>query len=841
MQQEPSASEKFAPHYFAIRVMLIAAFAFGTALTILDITHINKAHHSDTFLRHQITTDLILAAALTIGIGLIAWKYTRVIRALQRSLRSLRDRYLRLRDGGDCVVVGFHLSPDSIPGKFVEVNAFAIRRLGYSEEEFRSLTLRDIIDPERHGDLDVFLCDLVAQKVSKLETVMLAKDGRQIPIEMHASLTENGKTPSVIAVIRDISDPKRVEDSLREIRATFRAVNSTAPLGIVSLDTDGNVREWNKAAEELFGWREFEVFGHQLPMIAEENRGEFRDLCARVLQKEMLKDIPLRCQRNGGGILDIHFSAVPLLDNEGMVTGILTTMVDMTRWNEEEAEYHQAQRALLLFSEAKRAVFRATNEEEILHGICDTVVKIGGYDLAWVGFTEEDSLKTIRPVVWAGEDAGHVQELQLQCAEKVRGNDPITLAIRTGNASVVSHLLMARDKSPWLVSALNNGYGSLVVLPLLSGWHIFGILAVYSHQPNAFTAREVELLAEFADDLAYGVETMRMREERQSAEQALIDSARQWRTTFDAIAGPICVIDTDGTISRCNKAASLLFGKTVLDGIIGKPILELIHRSPETPEGCLLKAVSETGQAASEMICFNDRWYMVKVDPILDETGCYQGALHIMNDITEQKLADEESRRNYKRLQNISNETIATIAKMAEMRDPYTSGHEQRVSQLACAIGREMELPEERVEGIRVAGMLHDIGKLYVPAEMLSKSGKLTEAEFAVIKQHPQAGYEVLKSIDFPWPVAMMAQQHHERMDGTGYPHGLSGELILLEARILAVADVVESMASHRPYRPARGVDEALREIMDNAGPKYDVDVAKACVRVFLEREFNFE
>jgi putative nucleotidyltransferase with HDIG domain len=188
----------------------------------------------------------------------------------------------------------------------------------------------------------------------------------------------------------------------------------------------------------------------------------------------------------------------------------------------------------------------------------------------------------------------------------------------------------------------------------------------------------------------------------------------------------------------------------------------------------------------------------------------------------------------------VLNGTVHALASTTEKRDPYTAGHQHRVAQLACAIASEMNLPENEIEGIRVAGIVHDIGKIYVAAEILNKPVKLKDIEMELIKAHCQAGYEILKTIEFPWPVADMVLQHHEKLNGTGYPQGLSGNQIILGARILAVADVVEAMISHRPYRSALTINDAIKEIKDNRGVLYDVDVVDACIKV-LSRGFEFK
>ena len=181
------------------------------------------------------------------------------------------------------------------------------------------------------------------------------------------------------------------------------------------------------------------------------------------------------------------------------------------------------------------------------------------------------------------------------------------------------------------------------------------------------------------------------------------------------------------------------------------------------------------------------------------------------------------------------------MALTVETRDPYTAGHQRRATNLARAIATEIGLSEAQVDGIRMAGVVHDLGKISVPTEVLTKPGRLTKIEFNLVKAHPQVGYDILNRIGFPRPLTQIVLQHHERMDGSGYPSGLSGEEILLEARILAVADVVEAMSSHRPYRQALGIDKALEEISRNRGVLYDPEVVDACLKVFIEKGFKFE
>jgi putative nucleotidyltransferase with HDIG domain len=174
------------------------------------------------------------------------------------------------------------------------------------------------------------------------------------------------------------------------------------------------------------------------------------------------------------------------------------------------------------------------------------------------------------------------------------------------------------------------------------------------------------------------------------------------------------------------------------------------------------------------------------------------------------------------------------------MRDPYTAGHQQRVAELAAAIATDMGMAPDRVYGLRMAGSIHDLGKIIIPSEILCKPGHLGHLEYEMIKNHVQAGYDILKKIEFPWPLADIILQHHERMDGSGYPHGLVGDAILPEARILAVSDVFETMSSHRPYRPSLGLDRTIDELKANKGRLYDADVVDACMKLILEKRFRF-
>jgi PAS domain S-box-containing protein len=232
-------------------------------------------------------------------------------------------------------------------------------------------------------------------------------------------------------------------------------------------------------------------------------------------------------------------------------------------------------------------------------------------------------------------------------------------------------------------------------------------------------------------------------------------------------------------------------------------------------------------------------WTEMKFSFIRDEQLRALGIVGVTRDITERKRAEEKLLVTFESLKKAFGTIIQVMITTVEMRDPYTAGHQKRVADLACAIAAETGLAQEKIEGIQMAGSIHDIGKLSIPAEILSKPTKLTNNEYSLIKEHSQSGYEMLKNVESPWPLAQIVYQHHERTDGSGYPRNLKGDEIIMEARIMAVADVVEAMASHRPYRPGLGIDTALAEIEKNKGTHYDNTVADVCLKLFREKGYK--
>jgi len=326
-----------------------------------------------------------------------------------------------------------------------------------------------------------------------------------------------------------------------------------------------------------------------------------------------------------------------------------------------------------------------------------------------------------------------------------------------------------------------------------------------------------------------------LEEEVAKKTAALLESEEKYRTVIENAVEAVFVLQ-DGVVKFFNPSVPELTGLSE-EYLQTTPFLEIIHpedraaaqdryarrlRGEALPDEFTFRIVAPEGEV-----------HWAEIRSVRMEWEGKPATLNFAHDITERRRAEEA-------LKEALSGTIEAIGLTTETRDPYTAGHQRRVTELAVAIAEELGFDEHRVEAIRAAGLMHDIGKMAVPAEILSKPSALTDMEAALIESHPRVAYDILKSVTFPWPVAQIVLQHHERIDGTGYPQGLRGDEILIEARVLAVADTVEAMASHRPYRASLGIDAALNEIEAHRGSHYDPEIVDACLRLFREGRFAF-
>ncbi len=376
------------------------------------------------------------------------------------------------------------------------------------------------------------------------------------------------------------------------------------------------------------------------------------------------------------------------------------------------------------------------------------------------------------------------------------------------------------------------------------------------HPKNSLKPRIISSVAELKRDehgnplLVKGfIQDITKRRQDESARvgslKALLESQERYNALFDRSLNVICVMDFNGQFIDANNAALNLFGYKRED--IHSVNINSLMDEDQLPRALeTIREITQTGiQKDLHEIRLRNKdgreIYLETQGSIIMSKGKPASIQIIARDITQRKLADLKYQQTLESLRKSINTTIQVMVSAVEARDPYTAGHQLRVADLARTIATAMGLAPDKIEGIRMAGSIHDIGKLSTPTEILVKPTKLTKIEFSMIKEHPQNGYELLKNVESPWPLAQIVYQHHERMNGSGYPRNLKGDEILLEARIMAVADVVEAMASHRPYRASLGIEAALEEIEKNKGILYDDVVADACLKLFREKGYQFK
>ncbi|MFO7667489.1 MAG: PAS domain S-box protein [Desulfobacterales bacterium] len=344
-------------------------------------------------------------------------------------------------------------------------------------------------------------------------------------------------------------------------------------------------------------------------------------------------------------------------------------------------------------------------------------------------------------------------------------------------------------------------------------------------------------------ELVGAIETLHDITDRRHAIDALRTSEKKYRDLYDFLPIPVYEMDLEANITSANKAMFKAFGYKEDDIKKGLNACHILSSEPaDKSEASIQRLLSEEKIEGAEYTLKRKDGSLfpaIIISSINTLWGKPRDIRGVIVDITERKLFESELNKTAEKLRKNLIGTMQTLSLTIETRDPYTSGHQKSVSKLARSIAQEIGLSADTIDNIRMAGAIHDIGKMAVPAEILSKPGRLTSIEMSLIRTHAESGYNILKDAELPYPIAEITLQHHERMDGSGYPLGLKGDQILLEARIISVADVVEAISSHRPYRPSLGIDIALEEIERNKGLFYDVRIADACLRLFREKGYK--
>jgi PAS domain S-box-containing protein len=534
---------------------------------------------------------------------------------------------------------------------------------------------------------------------------------------------------------------------------------------------------------------------------------------------------------------------------EQLVNDLADMRVLISRLKEREMEYRRANvaledtQALLKLILALSTNFIVLAADEVDEGINDVLKAIGnfaGVDRSYVFMFSADGTTMSKTNEWCAEG---IKSLLKQAQHIPMDRVPWTSKrIKSFEVVHVPDVSKLNGEATVDREEFNRaGIRSVVAVPIMSGFSALGFIGFDSiHTTKTWTEQVIALLKIVGEMFAYSIS-------RKQAAEALEVSESRYRALYECSNDAIFIMKGEYFID-CNGKMLSLFGLNRKD-VIGHPLTEFKFLDEFDIENSNYMLQRLHFSMAGEPQFFewkcrrpSDRTMFdaeVSLNPVT--VGAETILQGIIRDITRRKQAEEELERTLDNLQTAISATIRVIAQVVERRDPYTAGHQRRTANLACAIAEEMHLPTDMIEGIRMAGVIHDIGKVSVPAEILSKPGRLSVKEFELIKEHPQVGYDILKDVIFPWPIATIILQHHEKLDGSGYPQGLTKDEICVEARILTVADVVEAIASYRPYRPGLGVGVALEEISTNRSILYDPDVVDACLIVFQSRGFRFE
>jgi PAS domain S-box-containing protein/putative nucleotidyltransferase with HDIG domain len=612
---------------------------------------------------------------------------------------------------------------------------------------------------------------------------------------------------SVANTLAGIIMRKRAEEKLKGKDKFLESMVQSSAVATFVVDAEHKIIYWNKACEDLTGvksedlrgtsdhWKPF--YDHPRPCVADviidNNFDEMTNLY-KVYARSILIPDGIHAEgwypNLGGKNRYIVFDAAPIRDNNGKITAAIETLQDITKRKQAEDALQEGQRQLKAILAAVPEIIVEVDNNKVYTWANSVGIEFFGEDVIgkeadFYFEGEQDTYDTVRPLFNGAEDIIYLESWQRR---------------RDGEKRLLA----------WWCRVLKGDDGNVT-----------GALS---------SARDIT--------------------DRKRAEEALSASEEKHRILFESSNDAIMTLAPPSwSFTTGNPATVRMFGAcdeaafTALGPWELSPEFQPDGRPSSEKAAEMIQAAMAKGSHFFEWThkrLGGDSFPVTVLLTRMEISG--QALLQAsVRDITEQVQARKQLQDILESLRKAFGVTIQVMISAIEVRDPYTAGHQTRSADLARAIATEMGLSQEKIEAIRMAGPIHDIGKLSVPAEILSKPTKLTNIEFSLIKEHVQTGYEMLKDVESPWPLAQIVYQHHERMDGSGYPRNLKGDEILMEARIMAIADVVESMASHRPYRPALGLNAALEEIEINKGTLYDADAVAACLRLFREKGFQLE
>ncbi|MBI5627135.1 MAG: PAS domain S-box protein, partial [Nitrosomonadales bacterium] len=772
------------------------------------------------------------------------WHAIGIVRDITRRKRAEEELRLRaqlLDSTNDSIFV------HDFDGKFVYLNEAAWKMRGYTRGELMGMNLQVLDTPEYGKLVEARSRELMEKGHCIFESAHRRKDGSVMPIEVSARIIETDGRKLVLAAARDITERNRAEDTLRESEERFHHLFENMSSGVAVYQPDAaceafTFKSVNKAAERIDQVRREDIVGRNVEEVFPGVRA-FGVL--EVFQRVCRSGSPE------------HFPAAFYQDEH--ISGWRDNYVYRLKSGEIVAVYDDV-------TERKQAEQTLRESEKLYRSLFENM--LNGFAYCRMIFEQDQPQDFIYLSVNPAYErlTGRKNVVGKRVSEVIPGirqTDPGIFEIY-GRVSLSGkpeqfEIYVEATQSWYSISAYSPEKGYFVV--------VFDIIterkkaeAAIEHANRALAAlsavnrtlvraaSEDELLQSICQAIvqqrAYLLAWVGYKQydenksirvmARAGHDEGYLDTMRLTWAETERGMGPSGRAIRSGVTQLCqdmvNDPSYLLWRDAASQrGYASDIALPLIGKSGDV-FGILHVYSGETNTFTPAEIA------------LLEEmAGDLAFGVHTLHTRRERDLALVKNQEQLVQLQDSLEDTVRAIATIVEMRDPYTAGHQVRVADLATAIAKQMGMPEEQAHAIHLAGVVHDLGKINVPAEILSKPGKITDLEFGLIKIHPQAGYDILKGIDFPWPIAQMVWQHHERLDGSGYPQGLKGEAILPGARILAVADVVEAMYSHRPYRPGLGIEVALAEITKQRGIYFDTQVVDACLALFREQGYRFK
>ena len=802
----------------------------------------------------EVVFGTLIAALLGLLLGVLVYATVLILplRALRRVAAALvresaavsasASRYRALAEAANDAII----TADSA-GTIVGWNPAAERMFGYTAAEAVGQPLTLVIPPRyRDGHLNGIKRIQAGgeRRVSgrSVELHGLTKAGREFPLELSLSEWEAPEGRFFAGVIHDITERKRVALALARQTDLYHMLSQT-----------------NQAIVRITS-RE-ELFAVVCRVAVEHGRFRFAWIGLIGAEDQRLKPVA-RYGDDAGYIDELDVLGDAAGDTRrGLAGRVLlsgTSVISNDFLNDPAmAPWHEAARRAGVGASAKfpiregSAVIGAINvyagepgffTKDVLETLDEMAIDVS---FALDNYAREAARSNAENALREGEE--RYRQMFETNPEPMWVYDVETLAFLAVNDAAVAHYGWPREQFLAMTIAdlrpAGDTPGLLDYAFADSGKKFLKNESERHHQKDG-TPIDVEItshLIEFDGRRARIVSAHDVTE-RKRTERVLREAEEQFRGLVEQSIAGIYIIQ-DGAFTYVNPRFAEIFGYGSADEPIGHDALSVIA---ESERATVQENIRKWLQGDARSISYSTT--ALRMDGSTIEAGVhgtratYRGRpaiLGMVQDISEKKRAEEQIQHYVTQLEKAFMRTVEVATTLSEMRDPYTAGHERRVAEIAVAIGAELGFDARRQEGLRVAGYLHDIGKISLPAEILSKPTKLSRIEYQMIKGHAQASYDILKNVGFPWPVAEIALQHHERMDGSGYPQGLKGEAILLEARILAVADVVEAMSSHRPYRPGLGIEAALAEIERGRGTAYDANVADTCLRLFREKGYT--